>query len=103
MKSFRFFIDEKVTLWQRHKYEIVADNFEEAKSIIEKSFDDQNFTGYFEDGSEDTNYIETEELFDTLESVKLQDNQGSPTQELFYIDTESPNWQEKLIKTNLNQ
>lgn len=85
MKTFDFFIDKKVTVWERNKYKVKADSFEEALEIMKKEFEEEEY-------KEDI-YLETETLFETKQPIKPNE---APTKELYYEDSLLP----QLIKTN---
>ena len=80
MQNFRFYQDRKVTCWERTRFEVKAESYEEAVAII-KSWQGEDVL-FFED---DENVVITdgETLYETAESLPLEDNQGQPTIEVF--------------------
>ena len=71
-QEFDFYIDEKVTIWNRLKFTIEAETLEEAvKLAIEK----------YESG--DLYDVTWEEVEGVREIMEVGDNGGEPTEELF--------------------
>lgn len=75
-KNYEFYIDEKVTLWQRHKYVVNADSYEEALDKVAQELNDQEFS--------DDIFVETDMLYDTIEYIDPKENNGQSTKELIY-------------------
>lgn len=80
MQNFRFYQDRKVTCWERTRFEVKAENYEEAVAIV-KSWQGEDVL-FFED---DENVVITdgETLYETAESLPIEDNQGQSTIEVF--------------------
>lgn len=80
MQNFRFYQDRKVTCWERTRFEVKAENYEEAVAIV-KSWQGEDVL-FFED---DENVVITdgETLYETAESLPIEGNQGQPTIEVF--------------------
>ena len=80
MEAFRFFQDRKVTCWGRTRFEVKAESYEEAVALV-KSWQGEDVL-CFED---DENIIITdgETLYDTSESLSVEENGGQPTIEVF--------------------
>jgi hypothetical protein len=81
MKTFKFNQDVKLTIWERHSFEINAETKEEAynklMSGINSLVNDESLL------SEPLFDGETETLYDTSEYLPLSENSGNPTVELF--------------------
>jgi hypothetical protein len=77
MPQFNFYIDKKVTLWNREYYSVSAKNIKEATKIITKNFKSPDSIS--DENIECTNY---ESLYDTEEIVPVEKNDGNPTMEL---------------------
>ena len=73
-KEFDFYIDEKVTIWNRLKFTIKAETLEEAK---EKAI---FLTAKERDEIE---IYDSELLFDTMSELDLEDNDNNSTLELY--------------------
>lgn len=84
-KSYDFFLDEKVTIWNRTFFHINAKNLKEAKIKAKEQFD----SGQIE------NEYNFETLYETEISLNPENNGGRSTKELFYNN--------KLIKTNVRK
>ena len=80
MEAFRFYQGRKVTCWERTHFEVTAENYEEAVALV-KSWQGEDVL-CFED---DENIIITdgETLYDTSESLSVEENGGQPTIEVF--------------------
>ena len=80
MQNFRFYQDRKVTCWERTRFEVKAESYEEAVAII------MSWQGevvlFFED-DEKVVITDGETLYETAESLPIEDNQGQPTIEVF--------------------
>lgn len=87
MADFQFYIDEKVTVWDRTKINIKADNYENAVSLMK-----QVFTGEID---VDQFAPEYETLVDTAEIISVDDNDGYETRELIFVENG-----EETIMTN---
>ena len=85
MKTFEFFLDQKVTTWMRTDFEVKAKDLNEAVKIAKEMYGD----GKLED-------IEWEGIMDTYEVLQPEDNGGESTAELFYSDTD------ELLTTNIS-
>ena len=55
-KEFEFYIDKQVTIWERERHLIDAENEDEAKKIMEENFKKEKT---------DETFIESEFLYDT--------------------------------------
>jgi len=86
-KTYRFYIDRKVTNWVREWHECEAESLEEAKKEMIEAFHDNMCVNTFNYG---------EGLDDTCEYLEPGDNDGEPTAELFYDDGSGY----KVITTN---
>ena len=75
MKTFEFFLDQKVTTWMRTEFEVEAENLNEAAEIAKRMFD----RGDLED-------IEWEEIMDTKEVLQPSDNDGESTAEIYNMN-----------------
>ena len=73
-QEFDFYIDEKITIWNRFKFSVEAETLDEAKEKAkimtikgreELDFDDSLF------------------LYDTMETIEPEENDGNSTLELF--------------------
>lgn len=74
MKEFDFYIDEKVTIWNRLKFSVEAETLKEAKEkAIYMTTKDR----------EDIDFYDSEILHDTLTELEPEDNQGNSTVELY--------------------
>ena len=80
MQNFRFYQDRKVTCWERTRFEVKAESYEEAVAII-KSWQGEDVL-FFED-DEKVVITDGETLYETAESLPIEDNQGKPTIEVF--------------------
>lgn len=80
MEKFNFYQDRKVTCWERTHFDVKAESYEEAVAIV-KSWQGEDVL-CFED---DENIIITdgETLYDTSESLFVEENGGQPTIEVF--------------------
>ena len=75
MKTFEFFLDQKVTTWMRTDFEVKAKNLNEAVKIAKEMF----HRGDLED-------IAWQEIMDTKEVLQPKDNGGESTAELYNIE-----------------
>jgi len=74
MKKYSFYIDTKVTVWERSHRTIEAESEEEAMKMAKDIFKD--------DGGQ--NELEVETLYDTQESMSVSENGGFATCELIW-------------------
>ena len=72
METFEFYLDTKVTTWMRTKFEIEAENEEDAKMKAIEFHKQSN-----------TSSIGWDEIMDTQEIMSVNENGGEPTEELF--------------------
>ena len=80
MEAFRFYQDRKVTCWERTRFDITAESYEEAVALV-KSWQGEDVL-CFED---DEKIIITggETLYDTSENLSVEENGEQPTIEVF--------------------
>jgi hypothetical protein len=74
MKKYSFYIDTKVTVWERSHRTIEAESEEDAMKMAKDIFKDD--WGQSE--------LEVETLYDTQESMSVNDNGGFATSELIW-------------------
>ena len=86
MKTFDFYKDEKNTIWVRHQFSIEAESYEQALEKIKEV--EGNPAESYEDE------MNTEYLYETLESMDPEENEGNATCEIHSEDTN------ELIYTN---
>lgn len=80
MNKYRFYQDQKVTCWERTYFEVKAANYKEALSIV-KSWKGEDVLLMEDD--ERVIITDGETLFDTSESLSVEENGGQPTIEVF--------------------
>ena len=86
--KYKFYLDRKVTVWERDKFEIDTDSKEEAINQIKQQFSEEGDSFYIEG--------ETENLYDTQEFMSPKENQAA-TIEIFDDETNEvilSNWEE---------
>ena len=76
--KFKFYIDRKVTEWQRDHYKVEAESYEEAVSKMMDEFDEQEYP-------EET-FEETSQIYETQEDMTPEENFNFATKELYYKD-----------------
>jgi len=74
MKTFEFFLDQKVTTWMRTDFEIKAEDLNQAVKIAKEKL---------ENG--DLDDIGWQEIMDTKEVLQPSDNGGESTAEVYNI------------------
>lgn len=85
---FRFYTDEKMTVWYRKYFEVESENYDNAvKEAIRQTKD-----GDYDD------YSGWDPQDDTLEGLTPEQNSNQPTQELYYADNGFP----EVVYTNLD-
>lgn len=72
MKTFEFFLDQKITTWMRTEFEVKANDLNEAAKIAKEMYD----RGDLED-------IDWQEIMDTKEVLQPRDNGGESTAEVY--------------------
>lgn len=80
MEAFRFYQDRKVTCWECTHFEVTVENYEEAVALV-KSWQGGDVL-CFED-NEKVIITDGETLYDTSESLSVEENGGKPTIEVF--------------------
>ena len=75
---YKFYLDRKVTVWERDNFEIDAETKEEAINRIKQQFSEEGDEFYIEG--------ETETLYDTMEFLSAEENQ-SATIEIYDDET----------------
>ena len=89
-REFDFYIDEKITIWNRLKFSVEAETLEEAKDMAKfMTINDR----------EDIDFDDTILLYDTMELIEPQDNEGNSTLEL-YCQEDNNNNEDELIYEN---
>ena len=76
-KTFNFYVDHKVTTWYRTFFEIEAESLADARKLALEFHNQGN-----------TSNIGWHEVMDTQEQMSVKDNDGEPTEELYYEDGE---------------
>ena len=75
MKTFEFFLDQKVTTWMRTDFEVKANDLNEAVKIAKQMYDDGDLEG-----------VSWEEIMDTKEVLQPSDNGGESTAEIYNMN-----------------
>lgn len=75
MKTYEFFLDQKVSTWMRTEFEVEADNLNEAMKIAKEKLE-----------RGDLEQIAWEEIDDTKEVLLPHDNNGQSTADLFFME-----------------
>ena len=75
MKTFEFFLDQKVTTWMRTDFEVKANDLNEAVKIAKQMYDDG-----------DLENVSWEEIMDTKEVLQPSDNGGQSTAEIYNMN-----------------
>lgn len=70
-------IDRKISMWISEDHQIEANSKEEADAIMIKAFQEDDYPDTFQ---------EQEELYDTMEDMLPEDNDGNATMELIDED-----------------
>jgi len=74
MQEFDFYLDEKVTIWNRFKFSIEAETLEEAKEkAVYLTSKDRN----------EIDFYDCDFLYDTQTDMEVEDNLGNATLELY--------------------
>ena len=87
MKTFNFYADEKNTIWIRREFKIEAESYEQALEKIKEVEKDDHSIIY-------DNEICTEYIYETLDEMPPEENNGQATFEIHSEDTN------ELIYTN---
>lgn len=74
MANYRFYIDTKSSIWTRSYRQVEASSEEEAKRLAKEIFKGDDGDGEYE--------VET--LYDTQESISVEENMGFATEELYF-------------------
>ena len=85
MGKYKFYQDCKVTSWERDHFTVEADSYEEAVAII-RSWNCEDVSNIIDSR---LCYGQWEALHDTSERMFPEDNNGSPTMEIFNQEGES--------------
>ncbi|CQB87658.1 Uncharacterised protein [Chlamydia trachomatis] len=80
MEKFNFYQDRKVTCWERTHFDVKAESYEEAVALV-KSW--QGGGGLCFEDDENIIITDGETLYDTSESLSVEENGGQPTIEVF--------------------
>jgi hypothetical protein len=89
-REFDFYIDEKITIWNRLKFSVEAETLEEAKDMAKfMTINDR----------EDIDFDDTILLYDTMEVIEPEENNGNSTLEL-YCQENNDNNEDELIYEN---
>ena len=80
LTTIRFYQDRKVTCWERTHFEVTAENYEEAVALV-KSWQGEDVLCFEDD--EKIIITDGETLYDTSESLSVEENGGKPTIEVF--------------------
>lgn len=80
MEKFNFYQDRKVTCWERTHFDVKVESYEEAVAIV-KSWQGEDVLCFEDD--ENIIIIDGETLYDTSESLSVEENGGQPTIEVF--------------------
>jgi hypothetical protein len=75
MKTFEFFLDQKVTTWMRTDFEVKANDLNEAVKIAKQMYDAGDLEG-----------VSWEEIMDTKEVLQPSDNGGESTAEIYNMN-----------------
>ena len=75
MKTFEFFLDQKVTTWMRTEFEVKANDLNEAVKIAKQMYDAGDLEG-----------VSWEEIMDTMEVLQPSDNGGESTAEIYNMN-----------------
>lgn len=75
MKTFEFFLDQKVTTWMRTEFEVDANDLNEAVKIVKEKFH-----------RGDLDEIGWQEIMDTKEVLQPSDNGGESTAEIYNMN-----------------
>lgn len=93
MKEYKFKIDQKVTVWDRAHYTVIAKDKKRALELIKEEFESPEYNqGNLSD--EGVVFEENETLYDTASDLIVKNNNGYYTREL--IDDSN----QKSIKVN---
>ena len=83
MAQFKFFLDEKVTVWQRTEFNIEANSEEEAKELAKTFLTDTGSNDIINSDDLSVGYVNSTILFDSIEPMSVKDNDGQATLELY--------------------
>jgi hypothetical protein len=75
MKTYDFYLDEKVTCWYRTMIQVEAESEEQAKGIALKRIEEED----------DIYSYGWEQIDDTIEMMTVDENDNNPTKELYII------------------
>ena len=75
MKTFEFFLDQKVTTWMRTEFEVKANDLNEAVKIAKEMYD-----------RGDVDNIAWQEIDGTKEILQPKDNGGESTAEIYNMN-----------------
>jgi hypothetical protein len=75
MKTFEFFLDQKVTTWMRTDFEVKAKDLNEAVKIAKEMYE-----------SGDLEQVSWEEIMDTKEVLQPSENGGESTAEIYNMN-----------------
>jgi hypothetical protein len=89
-QEFDFYIDEKITIWNRLKFSVEAETLEEAKDMAKFMTTNDR---------EDIDFDDTILLYDTMEVIEPEENNGNSTLEL-YCQENNDNNEDELIYEN---
>lgn len=76
MANYKFYVDEKRTIWYRSNININANSLEEAKEIIKQKYNDNELDGF-------TTEAGWEQMEDTDTQLSPEYNDGWATEEIF--------------------
>jgi len=90
-QEFDFYIDEKITIWNRLKFSVEAETLEEAKDMAKfMTINDR----------EDIDFDDTILLYDTMEVIEPEENNGNSTLELYCQENNDNNEDELIYENN---
>ena len=85
MKTFNFYKDEKVKIWNREHLTVEAETQEEANQKVLEAIENGDIS--------DFQHTPSEYIYDTVEELSVDENYGNPTIEIY-------NTNDKLIYHN---
>ena len=85
MKTFNFYKDEKVTIWNREHFTVEAETQEEANIKVLEAIKNGDIS--------DFQHTTSKYMYDTVEELSVDENYGNPTIEIY-------NTNDKLIYHN---